>query len=235
MKKLLHTAILMGSLAVAVPAAQAGDNVVMIELFTSQGCSSCPPADENLAALAERDDVLPLSLHVDYWDYLGWRDTFGRRENTERQYEYRRLMGARVVYTPQMIVQGAMDVPGYRPDMIEAAVDRARKTPQQAEVRIQDTDGMLEASIAATGIGKDCTIWMAGYDKERTVQIDRGENAGETITYHNVAGELMRVGPCSVATERSVNLPTPKAGQGVAVWLQNDDTGAIVAASFIED
>ncbi|MFK7941776.1 MAG: DUF1223 domain-containing protein [Paracoccaceae bacterium] len=234
MKTLLHSSLLAGAIALFAPAAQAGDNVVMVELFTSQGCSSCPPADHNLAELADRSDVLALSMHVDYWDYLGWRDTFGRPENTERQYEYRRLMGARVVYTPQMIVQGAVDVPGYRPDMIEAAIAKASQNAREAGIRINHNDGMLEASITGTGAPRDCVIWMTSYDKVAEVDIERGENAGKKITYHNVADNLMRIGPWQGGSDQTINLPKPDAGQGVAVWIQNGKTGEILAASFIE-
>ena len=93
-------------LAVTPAPSYAADNVVLVELFTSQGCSSCPPADKNLGDLEGVEGVLGLSMHVDYWDYLGWRDTFAQRKHTDRQFAYRDYMGARVVYTPQMIVQG---------------------------------------------------------------------------------------------------------------------------------
>ncbi|MEM1298629.1 MAG: DUF1223 domain-containing protein [Pseudomonadota bacterium] len=235
MKKLLHVSVLAGLMALAAPATQAGDNVVVVELFTSQGCSSCPPADRNLGALADRDDVLALSMHVDYWDYLGWRDTFGKRKYTERQYEYRRLMGARVVYTPQMIIQGAIDVPGYRPDMIEAAVSQAGQVGHGAGIQIEKVDGMLEANIAGGQAGQDCTIWVASYAKTRSVGIERGENAGETITYHNVVEDLMQVGPWRGGNARTINLPKPGDGEGVAVWVQDNATGEIVTASFTEN
>lgn len=236
MNKLLHTLLLAGLIGTTAPAAQAADNVVLVELFTSQGCSSCPPADRNLGDLALRDDVLPLSMHVDYWDYLGWRDTFARRAHTERQYEYRRLMGARVVYTPQMIVQGSQDVPGYQPDVISAAIDRAATVERSASISIAEDQGMYEAEVttAADG-GRECTIWMASYDMQAVVNIERGENAGREITYHNVVQKLMRVGPWDVGASQTVSLPKPEKGEGVAIWLQDDQTGEIIAASFIEN
>ncbi len=240
MKKLLQTILgttfALSLLGAATPAALAADNVVMVELFTSQGCSSCPPADQNLGKLTGREDVLPLSMHVDYWDYLGWRDTFASRDHTERQYAYRSYMGARVVYTPQVIVHGAEDVPGYRPDLIETAVGEARAQPRNASIVIDDAGGMLKANITMSEDPGRCTIWIATYEKSASVKIGRGENAGETITYHNVVENLLRVGtwPAGGGPE-SIELPQPGAGEGVAIWLQDDRTGRVLTASFREN
>jgi hypothetical protein len=234
MKTLLRM-ILLASLSGAYVPAHAGDDVVMIELFTSQGCSSCPPADRNLGELAERDDVLPLSMHVDYWDYLGWRDTFASPDHTKRQYAYREQMGARVVYTPQMIVQGGIDVPGYRPDLIRDAVAQIQGEPRSAAIAIQQDGGMLKARISEVDNRGSATIWVATYDRSASVNIERGENAGERITYHNVVEKLMRVGPWQGDGEQSVDLPQPGDGEGVAVWLQDDRTGRVLSASFIEN
>lgn len=232
MKKLLH--LLLPVLLLSGTPALAGDNVVMVELFTSQGCSSCPPADRNLKALSTREDVLALSMHVDYWDYLGWRDTFGSADNTRRQYAYREAMGARVVYTPQVIVHGASDVPGYRPDLIEEAIARHMAGTAKASISIGGDQGMLKARLSAEEVDEDCTIWMASYTQQATVDIRRGENAGETITYHNVVDNLMRVGAWPGTPTADVSLPDPDNGEGVAIWLQDDKTGRILAASFIE-
>ena len=232
MKKLLQA--ILPALVLSTAPAVAGDNVVMVELFTSQGCSSCPPADANLGALTGRDDVLPLSMHVDYWDYLGWRDTFAQPEHSERQYAYRTMMGARVVYTPQMIVHGVADVPGYRTELIEQAIADAGARKRDAEIAIAAKGGMLAATISTSGRPMPCTIWVASYEREATVDIRRGENAGETITYHNVVDKLMRVGRWPGSTSETIDLPQPGAGEGVAVWLQDDRTGRILAASFIE-
>ncbi|MEM0988773.1 MAG: DUF1223 domain-containing protein [Pseudomonadota bacterium] len=214
--------------------AEAEDNVVLVELFTSQGCSSCPPADANLAALADRSDVLALSMHVDYWDYLGWKDTFGNSENTKRQYAYRDSMGARVVYTPQMIVQGSHDVPGYRPDLIEQAITTVAASDQGAEIRISQTETGLIAEITLGEMRGTCTIWMASYRQSATVQIDRGENAGRSITYSNVVDKLMRAGTSVRNTPKTLSMPLPADGGGVAIWVQNDQTGKILAASYFE-
>ena len=214
--------------------ARADAVVVLVELFTSQGCSSCPPADANLAALADREDVLALSLHVDYWDYLGWRDTFGQKAHTERQVAYRDLMGARVVYTPQIIVHGTQDVAGHRAKAIDAAIAEARTGTETARLAIVTEGGMLKAVIQPADEPERCTLWIAAYDRSRTVRIARGENAGREITYHNVVRELMTVGAWDGSAQK-LALPQPASGQGVAVWLQDDRTGRVLTVRFVEE
>ena len=233
MKKLLQSLFVFGLILSPPALTQAGDDVVMVELFTSQGCSSCPPADANLAQLVQREDVLALSMHVDYWDYLGWKDTFASPEHTKRQINYRNAMGARVIYTPQMVVHGRFDVPGYRPDQIEEAIGSAYRVPRKASIAIKPEDGMLKAVISSVGVVRDCTIWVASYNRAATVKIQRGENAGENITYHNIVENLMRVGSRKSDDIQEVALPQPTPGTGVAIWLQEKDSGRIVTASFI--
>ena len=236
MRKLLHLALPLCALLTTAPAAEAGNNVVMLELFTSQGCSSCPPADANLAQYVDRDDVLALSIHVDYWDYLGWRDTFAKREHTQRQFAYRDYMSKRVVYTPQMIVHGARDVPGYHTDKIDRAISDAAEAAAGTTIALQRSNDALTARIAPSDQApRRATIWMASYTKAQAVDILRGENAGETITYHNVVQKLMRLGPLGTDGTRDVAVPQPAANEGVAIWVQNDQTGHILAASFVEN
>ena len=233
MKNLLFSLMVVISTLGSSAVATAADDVVMVELFTSQGCSSCPPADANLGKLAERDDVIALSVHVDYWDYLGWRDTFAKREHTERQVAYRDAMGARVIYTPQMVVQGQFDVPGYMPDQIEEAIGAAYRLPRNAKISIQRDQGMLKALVTSKGEAADCTIWVASYNRAASVEIERGENAGEQITYHNIVDKLMRVGSRESHAPQEIALPQPDPGSGVAVWLQDNRTQRILSASYI--
>lgn len=212
--------------------APAADNVVLVELFTSQGCSSCPPADRNLGALSGRKDVLGLSLHVDYWDYLGWRDTFARREHTNRQLRYKSHLGLRVIYTPQMVVQGTYDVLGSRPGDLKKAIAKVRALPARVWIAITAKAGMLKARLTADPRPKPCTVWIASFANKRTVRIARGENAGRRMTYHNVVDKLMRVGRWD-GSKQDVSLPQPAPGNGVAIWIQDERTGRILAASFI--
>lgn len=232
MKNVIPSLFGLMALAASFGAAKASEDVVLIELFTSQGCSSCPPADQNLADLKGMDGVLPLSMHVDYWDYLGWRDTFARRKHTERQFAYRDLMGARVVYTPQMIVHGMRDVPGYRPDEIRRAIAEIAVEARQASINISDDNGILRATISAAANSEPCTIFFATFTAEATVEIERGENRGRSITYHNVVDELMVVGPWRGEQTRQIDLPRPAKGEGIAVWVQENRTGRIIAASY---
>jgi hypothetical protein len=215
--------------------AGAEDNVVLVELFTSQGCSNCPPADKTLAELAERNDVLALSLHVDYWDYLGWQDTFAQAEHTARQADYRDKLGGRVLFTPQVVVDGFVSVPGYKRAAIESAIERAGKAGHLASIAIGRDDGMLHANILGQPDAGQGTIWVASYDCAATVDIERGENAGRTVTYHNVVEKLMMVGPWQPGAPASLPLPQPGPGEGIAVWLQDDLSGRILAASFVEE
>jgi len=234
MKRLLLAILSTAMIAfAALTPARAEDEVVMVELFTSQGCSSCPPADRALAALTTVGGVLPLSLHVDYWDYLGWRDTFASTENTERQYVYRDRFGARVVYTPQMIIQGTRQAPGYRTAAIREAIAEIAAQPRSARIAIVERDGSLSAEITTAADAARSTIWMASYRQSATVMIRRGENAGRKMTYHNVVDKLMRVGPMPGGDSRRVALPLPSDGQGVAIWLQDETTGRILTASFV--
>ena len=234
MKKLLASILGLTLISAISGPARAADNVVLVELFTSQGCSSCPPADENLGQLAQMDGVLGLSLHVDYWDYLGWRDTFAHRKHTERQFAYRDLMGARVVYTPQMIVHGVRDVPGYRPEMVKEAVAEIAASVRPASIQIGDYNGMLKAQITAESVEHASTIWIAMFTTAATVDIARGENAGREITYHNVVDELMHVGPWRKGEIQEISLPVPETGGGTAIWLQENATGRILAASYVK-
>lgn len=175
-------------------AALAGPKAV-VELFTSQGCSSCPPADALLAELAERDDVIALSLHVDYWDYLGWKDTFGRSENTARQYAYGKARGDGKVYTPQMVVNGAGDFVGSSREAVEQAIAAAALP---LDVSIRRTAGAIEIAIGAAPEGepmpRKMTVRLVVFDSAATVVIERGENAGRTASYRNVVDSMRPIG-----------------------------------------
>ncbi|MEO0428575.1 MAG: DUF1223 domain-containing protein [Pseudomonadota bacterium] len=217
---------LMFSVAAPLPAAAEGP--VLVELFTSQGCSSCPPADALIGELAAEDDILPLSFHVDYWDYLGWRDTFAEARFTDRQVSYRDAWGDRVVYTPQVVVAGVAPVVGSREGEVRTAIAGASAAPAPGRIEIIRRDGALVASLA--DLPTDSVLQVAVFDKAASVEIARGENAGREMTYHHVVRDFMRIG--SVAqTGRALNLPEPMEGQGVAIWAQEPDYGAVVATA----
>jgi hypothetical protein len=168
----------------------------VVELFTSQGCSSCPPADAYLATLAERSDVLALSFHVDYWDYLGWKDTLALPEHTERQRAYAHQRGDGKVYTPQMVVNGDRDFVGSKRYAIDAALDRAELP---LDVTITRTGGTLDIVIGQdrSALGyhvPETTVRLVVFDPAVTVEIEKGENAGRTFTYRNVVRSIQPIG-----------------------------------------
>ncbi|MEM1382479.1 MAG: DUF1223 domain-containing protein [Pseudomonadota bacterium] len=237
MRFIRHVIASVGLAAALLPATaaytEAGEITapVIVELFTSQGCSSCPPADAYLAELAGRGDVIALSLHVDYWDYLGWRDTFAQRAFTERQYEYRDAWSARVVYTPQLVVQGRRIDPGSQIRQVEDALSRIPRP--ETGIAVLESDGGLRADLNP-GIVAAGQVWIARYRQEETVKINRGENAGEAITYHNIVTEIMPYGTWDGTSVRSIDLPIPTQGEGVVIWVQAPGNGPILNAAGYE-
>ena len=226
---LLAAALAAGCLSAAAPRAE-----VLVELFTSQGCSSCPPADRILGELAEHDEVIALSFHVDYWDYLGWRDTFASPEHTARQRAYRDAFDASVIYTPQLVVDGRRSVPAIHRDAVLAAVEAARAPGDPEPIRIAGEAGMLEARLAPAGDPRPCTVWIAKYRQSEAIAVERGENAGRTLTYHNVVTSLDRIGEWDGERIETVMLPQPGPGEGVAIWLQDGPGGPVLAAAAHE-
>lgn len=211
----------------------------VVELFTSQGCSSCVPADAYLAELAERGDVLALSFHVDYWDYLGWRDTLGDAANSERQRQYAEARGSRRIYTPQMVVNGGKDLVGSDRAGVEAAIAQSSlKVP----VTMRRGEGTVEIEVAghAVAFTGAATIRLVLITSEADVTITRGENAGSSIEYYNVVREMRPIGMWHGETVR-ISLPQDEImADGVdacAILVQEDlasGPGAIVGAAWLE-
>jgi hypothetical protein len=212
----------------------------VVELFTSQGCSSCPAADALLRRLAERDDTIALSLSVDYWDYLGWKDTLANPKFTERQRAYARARGDGAIYTPQLVVNGVVHVNGSDEGQIARAIDKTETTLSFVPVRLREEDGKLivEAGGLPRGVvGEDATIWLAVVAGSIEVPIQRGENQGRTITYYNVVRDLIPVGkwsgrPVTLELARA-SLARPGA-ESCAVLLQQGQTGAIMGAALMK-
>lgn len=172
------------------------------ELFTSQGCSSCPPADKLLQDLSRsHPEVLSLSLPVDYWDYLGWRDTLARPENSERQRAYAARRGDRSVYTPQLVVDGLEHVVGGDKAAVMSALQRS--APFTASVDLSINDMAIEAKVDGSlpAGAHMATIFVLRLDAEQSVPIERGENAGSQITYVNVVRDIRAIGMWSGGPE----------------------------------
>jgi len=212
----------------------------VVELFTSQGCSSCPAADALLRRLGERDDTIALSLSVDYWDYLGWKDTLANPKFAERQRAYARARGDGAIYTPQLVVNGVVHVNGSDEGQIVRAIDKTERALSFVPVRLREEEGKL---IVETGglprgvVGKDATIWLAVVAGSIEVPIQRGENQGKTITYYNVVRDLIPVGkwsgkPVTLELTRA-SLARPGA-ESCAVLLQQGQTGPIMGAALMK-
>ncbi|WP_246832014.1 DUF1223 domain-containing protein [Thioclava sp. F36-7] len=164
---------------------------VVVELYTSQGCSSCPPADALLKELTDRDDVIALALHVDYWDYLGWKDPFGKPEFSARQKSYAIAAGERTVYTPQMIIAGREALIGPQEAALDTAI--ARESDAHPEVDLKITGEGDHYEIALSPVDKletPAMVQLVRYKPSATVDILRGENAGRTVTYKNIVTSL---------------------------------------------
>ncbi len=216
-------------------AAVAQSNPVVVELFTSQGCSSCPPADKMLHELAERDDVLPLALHVDYWDYIGWKDEFARPENTERQKAYASVAGRRSVYAPQMIVNGADSIVGARGMELSDAIVKHAAQPKSVDLQVQRAGEELtiRAYMMAGADKSPMIVQLVRYTPSRSVKITRGENAGHDMTYANVVSALDIVAEWDGA--EALELTTPVSGDDrLAVLVQYADHGKIIAAARLK-
>lgn len=215
-----------------IASAQTGP--VVVELFTSQGCSSCPPADEYLAEMLARDDVLPLALHVDYWDRLGWKDTFATKSYTERQYAYGRSFSNRSVWTPQFVVQGQSYSRGKFRNEVASFVKQARA--QQGKVALQAQVSGSTLSISAAPQANNLpgmVIIVAGYTPKTTVAIKRGENAGRTMNYHNTVHSWQVVETWNGRGSANLNIPLTFKPP-LAVIVQAEDHGPIFAAAQIK-
>jgi hypothetical protein len=214
----------------------------VIELFTSQGCSSCPTADALLQQYAKRPDIVALSLPVDYWDYLGWKDTLASPRFTGRQRGYAEKRGDGNVYTPQVVVNGLAHAVGSNKDEIDRALDKTAIKLRQVRVAVSArSDGKTIAiemmpSISQQDSGAGGTIWVATVQPTVDVEVQRGENRGKKITYTNVVRDLTAVGNWSGQPERielSEASVLKNGKQRCAVLLQEGKVGAIVGAAWM--
>lgn len=210
--------------------ARAGDSLVVVELYTSQGCSSCPPADAMVADLAKRDDVLPLALHVDYWDYIGWPDHFADPAFVTRQQVYAQIAGSRTIYTPQMVVAGQDHVIGARSAELGQIIagHANRRAPVIAELTRQG--GQLSVSARINPVpAAPVSVVLVRYIPSETVSIGRGENAGRTIEYVNIVTQMREVARWADGAPLSLNLPLD-GDYETAVLFQIEGQGPILAA-----
>ena len=230
MRHLLRTAALMTT-CLATPAL-AEMSPVVVELYTSQGCSSCPPADEMLAELSAREDVIALALHVDYWDYIGWVDDFANPEHTRRQQNYARAAGETTIYTPQFVIAGSDIVIGAR-GMDVADLIAAHRTQKHAVDVELDWSGdvlTIDAEMEADGAAGAYVVQLVQILPEQVVDIRRGENAGRTISYSNVVQSLEVLQQWDGVAPISIEADVSGADQ-VAVIVQAGTDGPVVGAA----
>ncbi len=232
--------LLLAAGMVAMPGASEAGPRAVIELFTSQGCSSCPPADRVLGELAADPSVIAISLPVDYWDYLGWKDTLASPDFSARQRAYSLTRGDRRVYTPQVVVNGTAHVLGSDRNAIERAIGQTRRNAMTVPVTIAASGSDFTVSVPERDGGIPCEVWLLGVSRAVPVGIRRGENSGRTVTYHNVARTCLKLGEWS-GNARSWTVPAQKIGdEGIdiaAVILQAgsfQNPGPVLGAAAVD-
>ena len=228
MNKRIAGGLAAAMLALAAPAfAQPGAPVQVVELFTSQDCSSCPPANAAVATLSARPEILALSFGVTYWDQLGWKDTFAQKKFTDRQWDYARGLRHDNVGTPQVVVNGRLDVVGQRVSEIEGALRAARMAGDGPAVTLTAAG----ATVAGPAPRRAADVWLVRYDPNIVqVPIRRGENGGKTLPHKNVVRELTRLGDWTGGPKNSP-VPAAPAGLKTAILVQAGPGGPILAAA----
>lgn len=223
-------------------AARAADQKppVVVELFTSQGCHSCPPAERILAELAQRDDVIALEFHVDYWDYIGWKDPFASPSYTARQTVYNQRLGSPYNYTPQMVIDGMAHAVGSRRGAVEARIEAAemkramaKDAPPSIAIARVDSSTMSVSVDGVPAYEGRYDVVMVGFDGEHRTEVTRGENRGKELVNANVVRSMKLVvedwpgGPVT----KQVKMTAESGNSGCAVLIQDRDSGRIAAAA----
>ena len=235
---MMRFAALASVLCLAMPAAIRAEEVdqpVVVELFTSQGCASCPPADALMHKLVEREDVLALAFHVDYWDYIGWKDVFADPTYTQRQKDYARAMGRNMVHTPQMIVMGQEDVHAADPLKVGDAIKRHQTGAQPVALDLTATAAGVEISVQARGaLPKGAMrVDVVRFTPLRRVSISRGELAGRTMAYANIVEDWQQIAEWDGQEDLNLTVPLP-GDQSLAVLVQEAGSGPIIAAAQLK-
>ncbi len=208
--------------------------VVVVELYTSQGCSSCPAADDFFATLVEDPSLMPLALHVDYWDYIGWKDKFAQPKFTERQKAYARAAGTRTIYTPQVIVGGLDRVEGNDPAAVGALIAKHHAVARTVSVTLERKGGQLIIrAVANPPLDDVARVQLVTYNPVETVDIKRGENAGRSVTYRNIVTSWQIVGEWP--GQAPLEMTADATGDGpYVVIVQTEGPAAILAAARLD-
>jgi hypothetical protein len=209
-----------------------------VELFTSQGCNSCPPSDAYLGSLARRPDIVALSFHVDYWDYIGWKDAFASRDTTERQRAYARVLKQRYVYTPEMVVDGIGHDTGRDRGAIETLLAEAqRRSPKRATPELaRAVGGPLTIKLAAFPLdGRPADVTLAIYDRRHSTPVASGENQGRMLENFNTVRQLEVLARWDgSAASWTIEAGRLQPGQGAAVIVQGADHGPVIGCNKLE-
>ncbi|MBL4617832.1 MAG: DUF1223 domain-containing protein [Robiginitomaculum sp.] len=235
-KFLLAPFIVISLFSAAVTASEPEQRPVLVELFTSQGCANCPGANEFLAGLSERKDVIAISLAVDYWDYLGWKDTYAMSEFTKRQAVYGKTLHTRRPYTPQVIINGQTSVKGTRKRKVLKAIKAAQKNltaaPEISFVRLSDK---MQLSIGAGEVPKaGVAIIIADYmPGVQHIEVTDGDNSGKTLDQVNMVTKLHQVGVWN-GEAMVIDLPLVQSGSCVVI-LQEAGQGKVLAAGRLQN
>jgi hypothetical protein len=209
-------------LAFGIAPLHAGERPTVVELFTSEGCSSCPPADALLAELAGRPDVLALSFHVDYWDRLGWKDPFSSPDATRRQRGYAELLGLATVYTPQIVVDGRWQAVGSDRSEVDGALGSARRSRDEVPVALAVDHGRAQITLGPGGDGVAATLLLIGFDRRHVSAVTRGENDGRTLAHVDVVRSIEKIAPFD-GRAQAFEVPIRPPCDRVAAILQSLD------------
>ncbi|MEO1238793.1 MAG: DUF1223 domain-containing protein [Pseudomonadota bacterium] len=221
----------MAALFASVSIALADDNVVVVELYTSQGCSSCPPADNLLGQIADRDGIIALALHVDYWDYIGWTDDFADPAHTARQRGYARAKGSKMIYTPQMVIQGETHVVGNKPMEVADAINSYVRSSVPIDVSLDRSGDTLRVEARRLGRAPaDLAVHVVTFTPRASRDIRAGENRGRTLTYHNIVQDWRTIGTWSGGNVYTADVRVA-ANQPVAVIIQAPGHGPVLGAA----
>lgn len=216
----------------------------VVELFTSQGCSSCPPADEFVTSIHRNKDVLALAWHVDYWDYLGWKDTFAKPDNANRQRRYSKSFGENQIYTPQAIINGRSHTVGYKGQQIKALITDYDIQQKGLMVPINTVikNDVLDIKISYGDNTGKATLWMVYFSNQVDVNVKRGENHGKKLTYSNIVRDIELVGmmePDGLKMMLPLSEMSHKGYDSCALILQqttkSGTPGPIIGAVVIRD
>ena len=227
----LFSGLILAGLAIAGPAA--ANPLTVVELFQSQGCSDCPPANANVMALSDRPDLLTLSFGVTYWDQLGWKDTFASPQYTARQWDYAHALHHSEVYTPQVIVNGRADITGRDKAQLESLIlGEANLIAPPVAIDSGHAHVGEDVLVRTVGKGAHYDVWLVRFDPRiENVPIARGENSGLTLPHRNVVKQLVKLGVWNGAAA-DFSLPAAaQTGLKSAVLVQKGAGGAIVAAA----